>query len=422
MRIHKALALLFAVWPALSGGRALAREAMSGHGEKPRPGESRFPAEHPRPTGALLGALPADLTLEKESVAFLCTAPGSACEVRHSFVLRSEGPTRAVRLMVITPTLAIHAEVEGIRLDWDLSQGPTPPSDATAPAPSASPERVWTSGGKAVAPGGTRPFALPGRSQSRGLHFRYFQIQFPKGGRRIVTLVSQSVAGFDRLSRPRTQAEVAFVGTRRPDYFTYHHELRLVDPAARPSPGGASGKVGLEIEAPSGLEIGANLGLDCSTARGRRSCQGEIPRDMERLLLGVAPAHRRPVGVFVTAGLGVTDQGVEAWLRGGLSLLLRRRLDLLTLAAETDAQERLSLALVYELFLPYRPSTHEMGAHAELGLVLDVLPVVTPGIRMGAAFHFGFIRVQALIDVYPGEIRQGDSPAWRLLVGAGLGI
>ena len=38
-----------------------------------------------------------------------------------------------------------------------------------------------------------------------------------------------------------------------------------------------------------------------------------------------------------------------------------------------------------------------------LGLVLDVMPKVRPAIRLGAAFHVSFIRLNVFGDIYPGE-------------------
>lgn len=387
---------------------------MSGAFEKPRPGDSRYPAEHPRPAGGLLGPLPEGLVLDEEHLAIRCETPGG-CQVTHRFVLHNPGPARTVTLWVLTPVLSIHATVDGTRLEWE-----PPRDDAGAEKPS---QRTWRSGGRAVAPGRTQTFVLPGRTQERPLARRRLSVSFGAGGRRTLALVSQSVAGFDRTSRPRTQAEVAFTGTRRRDYFTYHHELRLRDPEGRPRPGGAAGHITLEVDLPRDLEVGADVPLRCAKRAARRRCHGQLAPDRERLLLALAAPYKRPVGLFAQVGLGATKDGVEAWLRAGASLFLRRHLDLLTLTGETDAQHRFGLGLAYQLFLPYTPNTHEMGAHFELGLVLDVWPEVRPALRLGGAFHFGFIQLGALLDFYPGELgKRATGPPWRFLFGAGLGM
>jgi hypothetical protein len=269
----------------------------------------------------------------------------------------------------------------------------------------------------------TQPFALPGRPEERPLLRHRLSVSFGAGGRRTLELVSQSVAGFDRTSRPRTQAEVAHAGTRRRDYFTYHHELWLRDPEARPLPGGAAGHVALELDLPRALEVGADVPLQCAHQAARRRCHGLLSSDRERLLLALSARYHRPVGLVAQVGIGATRDGVEAWLRAGASLFLRRRLDLLTLTGETDAQHRFGLGLAYQLFLPYNPNTHEMGAHFELGLVLDCWPEVRPALRLGGAFRFGFIQLGALLDFYPGELdKSASGPAWRVLLGAGIGL
>jgi hypothetical protein len=248
-------------------------------------------------------------------------------------------------------------------------------------------------------------------------------VTFEAGARHTLTLVSHSVAGFDRQSRPRTQAEVSFAGTRRRDSFTYHHELRLRAPEARTRPGGEAGGVALELDLPRDLELGSEPPLRCAARGGRQRCHGELTPDTERLLIGLAAPYKRPVGFFAQVGVGATRDGAEPWVRVGASLLLRRRLDLLTLSAESDVQHRFGLGLAYQVFLPYRPNLHEMGASFELGLVLDVWPELRPAIRLGGAFRFGFVGLGALLDFYPGEL-GGDAsgPSWRLLLGAGVGL
>ncbi len=416
MCIRASLALGFALACSTLASAAPARPAapakMSGYGDKPRPGDSRYPGDQPRPAGALLARLPAGLTLRGESISVRCRFRGGGCQVRHSFELENRGAAQRVLLHVVTATFTLSVEVQGHKAP--LTDPPTP----IQPGPA----RTWQSSGKGVKPGSTRAYKIPGRTRRRRVRHRYVWVDFPAGGRRTVTLITQSVGGFDRTSRPRTQAEVAFALNRRKDNFTYHHELRLRDPEARATPGGATGRIPLEIDVPKSLVVGADVSLRCETHGKRRRCHGSVPSDRSEVRWAVAAMYHFPLGVFVTVGGAVTRHRREFWLRAGLSVLLRQRKDLLTLSGETDAHTRFGLALVYQLFLPYAPSSQEMGAHGELGLVLDVWPKVRPAIRLGAAFHMSVIRLNVLADIYPGEFKDGGAPAWRILLGAGIGI
>lgn len=136
----------------------------------------------------------------------------------------------------------------------------------------------------------------------------------------------------------------------------------------------------------------------------------------------MAEKYRWPVGFFIGAGVAFTHRGAEGLLRGGASLMVRSRKDLVSLSAETDAKRRFSLALTYQLFLPYTPHTMEMGTHFEFGLALDVVPAVRPAIRMGAALHMTVIRLNLLFDLYPGELKKGGGPSWRGIVAIGIGF
>jgi len=416
MCIRASLALGFALVCSTLASAAPARPAseakMSGYGEKPRPGDSRYPGDQPRPAGALLSRLPAGLTLGSESLAVRCRFRGGGCLVRHAFTLENRGAARRVLLHVVTATLTLSVEVQGHRAP--LTDPPTPISEG--------PARTWQSSGQGVKPGSTRAFQIPGRTRRRPVRHRYVWVEFPAGGRRTVTLITQSVGGFDRTSRPRTQAEVAFALNRRQDNFTYHHEIRLRDRAARARPGGAAGRIPLEIDVPRSLVVGADVALRCETHGKRRRCRGVVPGDRSEVRWAVAAKYHLPLGVFVTVGAAFTRHRRELWLRAGLSVLLRQRKDLLTLSGETDAHTRFGLALVYQLFLPYTPRAMEMGAHGELGLVLDVWPEVRPAIRLGAAFHMSILRLNVFADIYPGEFKDGGAPAWRIGLGAGIGL
>lgn len=136
----------------------------------------------------------------------------------------------------------------------------------------------------------------------------------------------------------------------------------------------------------------------------------------------MAEKYRHPFGFFLSGGVAFTHRGAEGILRGGASLMVRSRKDLVTLSAETDARERFALALTYQLFLPYTPHSMEMGVHFELGLALDVIPSVSPAIRLGVVGHMTVVRVNLLFDLYPGELQKGGRPSWRGMVAAGIGF
>jgi hypothetical protein len=390
---------------------------MSGPEDEPVPGDSRYPGERPRPTGALLGRLPAGLTLVAERIHFRCPQDGVACDLEQTYVVKNPGEARRTWLLVLTPKLAVSARVDGRKVLFGR-----PPAPAFDRGASSKSKRRWRSTGKGVRPGEKGLFTVPGRTRQRPLRRRWIQVRFGAHGTREIRLATQSVGGFDRISRPRTGAEVAQLLARRDDPFTYHHELRLRDPAGRRRLGGQKGAVSLQVDVPRGQVVTADVKLRCHTVGPRRRCAGRIGPDHDVLHLAVAEAYRFPLGGFVALGVGFTAGGAEAWLRAGLSLRLRDRKDQLALSVETDAQRRASLGLVYQLFLPYTPSSHEMGGHAELGLVLDVAPEARPAIRLGAAFHASFIRINVLADVYPGSFGEDDGPAWRVLLGAGLGL
>ncbi len=245
---------------------------------------------------------------------------------------------------------------------------------------------------------------------------------FPAKTRVTVTLITNSVGGYDRFRRGRTQPEVAFALTRRKDNFVHHHELPLTDKAARPRPG-AGKHIAVQWDLPANLVLGANTKVTCKkTGSGRQKCTGRLAPKAKRLRWSMAERYRRPFGFFVGAGVAFTHRGVEALLRGGASLMLRGHKDLLTLSAETDAKERFALALTYQLFLPYSPHNWELGAHFELGMVLDVVPKVRPAIRLGAALHMAVVRVNLLWDLYPGELKKGGGPSWRGMAVIGIGF
>ncbi len=384
---------------------------MSGPKDRPVQADSRFPGEAPRPNGALLGPLPSPaLRLESEALRIRCRFGGGGCAVRHDFVVRNAGDATTLALRVISPRMAPLAEVDGIPVQ--VRTGPSPPR-----------RRRLVATGLGVDPSTGDSYELPGSRPWRRLRVHLVLVRLPARGRVTITLITNSVGGYDRFRRARTQPEVSFVGTRRRDHFVHHHELLLVDPWARRPRRGS--KIEVTITLPTGLELGSNTGLACKSERGPRAlqrCSGRVSSGLKVLRWSMAERRRRPWGLFVGVGLAFTHRGGEPLLRAGASIMLRRRKDLVSLSAETDARERFGLALSYQLFLPYAPHSAEMGGHFELGLEVDLVPHVRPAIRLGAALHISMVRVGLLLDVYPGEMKKGGGPSWRGQLTAGVGF
>ena len=395
--------------PAFAGPAKAPR--MSGHGERPVPGESRFPGEHPRPNTALLGPLGApSLRLLSERVAIRCRFRGGGCRVTQEYVVRNSGAAIVKDLIFMASAFGVKCRVDG-----------RPRDDTVVDLPDQQ-IRHWSSSGWGVAPESNQRYKLPGPQRKRAITVHRIRVRFPAGATRTIALISRSVGGFDRVRRGRTQPEVSFALTRRKDNFVYHHELLLRDPGARPHPGGAAGELQVSVRVPKDLVLGASVKLTCRVTGRWRDCTGRLRGGDKRLTWSVAERYRRPVGFFVSIGAAMTRHRVEALLRVGASLMVRSRRDLVAFSLETDAKERVAFGLVYQLFLPFMPHSHEMGGHGELGLVLDVAPTVTPAFRAGAAFHFSFVRVNVLFDLYPFEFKKGGRPTWRAMATAGLGF
>jgi len=385
---------------------------MSGPADKPVPQDSRFPGQHPRPNGALLAPLGhASLRLTSQRLRIRCRFGGGGCAVRHEYAIRNTGDATTVDLPFISPRMAVMAQVDGKRATVDSGPAPTPP-------------RRWSSSGKALDPATGKTYTLPGPKRHRALRHHRVRVAFGARTQVTLTLITNSVGGFDRFRRGRTQPEVSFALTRRKDHMVHHHELSLADPAARPGPGRRQ-ELRVEWTLPATLVLGANTKLTCRrTGPGRRQqrCTGRLEPGATRLRWSMAERHRRPVGFFVGAGVAFTHRGAEALVRGGASVMVRSRKDLVTLSAETDAKERFALALTYQLFLPYTPHAMEMGVHFELGMALDLVPEVRPAIRAGAGLHMSMVRLNLLFDLYPGELEKGGGPSWRGMVVVGLGF
>jgi len=385
---------------------------MSGAHDKPVLADSRFPGRHPRPNGALLAPLGhTALRLTAERLRIHCRYAGGGCAVRHEYVIRNTGDATTVDLPFISPRMAVLAEVDGKRALVDRRRAPKRPRD-------------WSSSGQGLDPATGKMYPLPGPKSHRTLRHHRVRVAFGARAEVTLTLISNSVGGYDRFRRKRTQPEVSFGLNRRKDHMVTHHELPLTDPAARLRTS-ADRPIEVTWTLPANLALGANTKLRCQSTglrRQQQKCSGRLHPTASRLRWSMAEKYHWPVGVFVGAGVAFTHRGAEPLLRGGISVMVRRRKDVLSLAAETDAKERVALALTYQLYLPYAPHSMEMGGHFELGMALDLVPAVRPAFRAGAAFHISVVRVNLLFDLYPGELKKGGGPSWRGMVVFGIGF
>jgi len=396
---------------------------MSGAKDKPVAADSRFPGHHPRPNGALLSPLGrASLRLVSERLHIHCRFGGGGCEVRHDFVIRNSGDATTIELPFVSPRMAVLAEVDDKRALVDLDRTLQPNKPAKS-AKSARPRRHWSSTGRGLDPATGKTYSLPGPQKRRVLGHHRVRVTFGARAQVKLTLITNSVGGYDRFGRGRTQPEVSFALTRRPNHFVHHHELPLTDPEARPRPS-TGPNLQVEWTLPANLILGANTKVTCkrSGTGSEQKCTGRIGPTEKRLRWSMAQPYRRPVGFFLSAGVAFTHRGAEGLLRGGAQLMVRSRKDLVSLSAETDARSRFALAVTYQLFWPYTPHSMEMGVHVELGLALDVVPAVRPAVRLGTVLHMTVVRVNLLFDLYPGELKKGGGPSWRGIIAAGIGF
>ncbi len=87
---------------------------MSGPKDKPVPADSRFPGHNARPNGALLAPLTQPgLRLTSEAIAIRCRFGGGGCAVRHAYQIQNTGDATTLVLAVVSPRMAVLAEVDG---------------------------------------------------------------------------------------------------------------------------------------------------------------------------------------------------------------------------------------------------------------------------------------------------------------------
>jgi hypothetical protein len=204
-------------------------------------------------------------------------------------------------------------------------------------------------------------------------------------GRALLELAAPLSPGFDRQHRRRTFPEVAHRGTRRVDFFVYHYAL--------------AGPAG-----PIALELGPHTD-------GSARWDGPILR--------AAVTERLPWPLAVTAlvGLVVVPEGVKVAGRLTLDLDLPWG-DAIVVGADGDHSLRASASLGYQLFARWI-AFWPVGAHFETSAVVDFLPRLRVGARLGAGGHFNWFQSQVLLDLFRADAGGVD---WRVTLVSGIGF
>ena len=202
-----------------------------------------------------------------------------------------------------------------------------------------------------------------------------------------LALTHELTAGYDRLRRRRTMAELAHLFANRKDYFVYHFALA-----------GAGGPVAVRFPART---------------------DGTWRWDGALLRISATEKRHFPVGATLAVGV--------AWDAGGLHVAARATVDALlpwgdalAFSVDGDHSLRATLALTYHWFsrwLAFWP----VGAHLEAGPVLDVVPTVRAGGRAGIGGWFNCVLARVSVDVLPSSA-PGRAVDLRLLAATGIGF
>lgn len=204
-------------------------------------------------------------------------------------------------------------------------------------------------------------------------------------GRAALELAAPITPGFDRLHRRRSFPEVAHRSTRRVDFFVYHYALA--------GPGGA-----ITLDSPPHTDASARF--DGAILRAAAT---------EKLPL--------PLGVTALVGLVVVPAGVKVSGRLTLDLALPWG-DAIVVGADGDHSLRASASIGYQLFARWI-AFWPVGAHLETSAVVDFLPRVRVGARLGAGGHFNWFSTQVLVDLFAGD---GSGVDWRVTLVSGIGF
>lgn len=407
-------------YPTLTAAVAFAGRGPAG--AAPRKGskqpDSRDPAEAPRPAGALLRSLPAELKLEGQDFEIHCRYQGRGCYVTVTYAIRNL-TAKAVRapLELFAPPFGI-----SVKLDGNPSQ---------AEVAETGPLRTWTGSDRGLDPGTGATYPLRSRKRSRTVSLWRFTATFPPGRTRKLSVRYYSVAGYDRFRRNRTMPEMGFYFTRRRDHFVYHHQVLLrsaESPAPRPKTPGVP-PIRMTVSFPARLMLGTDAPKRCRPAPNRERVCVITPHPGKRMLrISLTERRLRPVGIRVAAGATVSGKNVRPLFQFGISVMLRRRQDVLGIDLETDAWTRVGLAAVYRLFTPWKPFTHSMGAHFGLGALVEYTWAsdhrARPAFRLETAMRFAYGRVGVLADFFPLDMAKKNEafPWWRVGLAAGVGF
>jgi len=302
------------------------------------------------------------VTIGAPSLEIVLEAGGKGADFTARYPLENAGDAP------LSATLETVAVAKPVRLELQrgaaAAQALRPERD-DAPAPPAP--------GVALDPLSNETYLPPQMNQpaERG---RRMRVEVALGPRERATLLVRVSAppGIDRVLHRRTLFEASHYLRKRYDPLTYQWTVLIPEgPFSLKVPDGQSGAVRRHGDAV----------LVAST---------EHPHDW----LGM------PLGLSMGAGFYLSKSGIDPRLRLALDAELPGGLAVLSFDA--DPTGPLSAALAYRLqtrFQPFLP----IGAHLEVGGVLDVYPRRLAGVRAGLGSHFFFFDSMVQVDLFPGE-------------------
>ncbi len=268
----------------------------------------------------------------------------------------------------VTATLETVAVAKPVRLELERAAGAHQalrPERDDAPAPAAP--------ALALDPLSSETYSPPQMNQpaDRGKRLRVEVALAPRERATLVVRIS-APPGIDRALHRRTLFEASHYLRKRYDPLTYQWTVLI--------PEGT-----FTIKVPDGQSGAARRERDALLVAST-----EHPHDW----LGM------PLGLSMGAGFYLSRTGIDPRLRLALDAELPGGLAVLSFDA--DPTGPLSAALAYRLqtrFQPFLP----LGAHLEVGGVLDVYPRRLPGVRSGLGSHFFFFDSMVQVDLFPGE-------------------
>ena len=262
-----------------------------------------------------------------------------------------------------------------VRLELLRTTGPGEalrPERADVPAPAPPPRALDPLTNSAYS---TPRVVAPGE---RGQAQRVLLSLAPHERATVVVRVS-APPGIDRALHRRTLFEASHYLRKRYDPLTYQWSVLV--------PEGRFSLVVPDDQVGAARREGASL-LVASTER---------PHDW----LGL------PLGLSLGAGFYLSGSGLDPRLRLALDSELPG--GLVALSFDADPTGPLSAAVAYRLQTPFQPFL-PIGAHLEVGGVLDVHPRRRAGVRSGVGSHLLFFDSMVQLDLFPGLPSLG----WRV--------